>query len=187
MGSLVAKGRMPTSAPGSERHDPRLPLPRSGLPLTRIERGFTLIELLLVVALIAIASGLAALSLRDPATTRLEQESSRLSALLESARADARALGLAVTWRPVAKDGSSNEAGDFRFDGLPVADPLPTHWLAAGVVAEVVGAPALVLGPEPLIAAQRVILRLEGQRTTLATDGLGPFIAVAEDESGPPR
>jgi general secretion pathway protein H len=178
---------MPTSAPGNERPGVCRPRPDSGLPLNRIESGFTLIELLLVVALIAIASGLAMLALRDPAATRLEQEASRLSALLESARADARALGLAVTWRPLAKDGSGQEAADFRFDGLPIADPLPTNWLAPGVVAEVVGAPALVLGPEPMIAAQRVILRLEGQRTTLVTDGLGPFVAVADDESGAPR
>ena len=184
MGNPVAKGRMPTSAPGNERRHPQS---CRGLPPTRVESGFTLIELLLVVALIAIASGLATLALRDPATTRLEQEASRLSVLLESARAEARALGLAVTWRPLAKDGSSPEAGDFRFEGLPAADPMPTHWLAPGLVAEVVGAPALVLGPEPMIAAQSVILRLEGQRTTLATDGLGPFVAIAEDESGTPR
>jgi len=187
MGSPVAKGRMPTSAPGNERRHPRLPPSCSGLPPNRVERGFTLIELLLVVALIAIASGLAALALRDPATTRLEQEASRLSALLESARAEARALGLAVTWRPLTRDGSNPEAGDFRFDGLPAADPLPTNWLTPGVVAEVVGAPALLLGPEPMIAAQRVTLRLEDQRTTLATDGLGPFIPVAEDEGGARR
>jgi general secretion pathway protein H len=168
---------MPTSAPGNDRRP----------PLNRIERGFTLIELLLVVALIAMASGLATLALRDPATTRLEREATRLSALLDSARAEARALGVAVTWRPLATDGSSADEGDFRFDGLPAADPMPTHWLAPGVVAEVVGAKALVLGPEPMIAAQRVILRLDDRRTTLATDGLGPFAAVAEDESGAPR
>ena len=48
--------------------------PRQGsvLPAGPIERGFTLIELLLVVALIAIASGLATLALRDPAATRLD-------------------------------------------------------------------------------------------------------------------
>jgi general secretion pathway protein H len=168
---------MPTSAPGNDRR----------YPLNRTESGFTLIELLLVVALIAIASGLATLALRDPATDRLAQEAARLSALLESARAEARALGVAVTWRPLAKDGSSPEAGDFRFDGLPTADPMPTHWLAPGVVAEVVGAQALVLGPEPMIAPQRVILRLEDQRTTLATDGLGPFAEITKDVSASPQ
>jgi general secretion pathway protein H len=187
MGNPVAKGRMPTSVPGNERCLPRLPRPCGGLSRDRAEGGFTLIELLLVVALIAIASGLAALAVRDPATTRLEQEAARLSALLESARGDARAFGLTVTWRPLAKDDSSTGTADFRFDGLPPIDPLPTNWLAPGVTAEVVGAPALVLGPEPMIAAQSVTLSLDKQRTTLATDGLGPFVAVAEDESGARR
>jgi general secretion pathway protein H len=143
----------------------------------RAAPGFTLIELLLVVALIAVASALATLALRDPAANRLEQEASRLSALLESARTEARALGLAVTWQPALRDNS--EGMDFRFDGLPASTALPTRWLAPGVQAQVVGATALVLGPEPIIGAQRVILRLEEQRLDLATDGLGPFVLVA--------
>ena len=53
-------------------------------------RGFTLIELMIVVALIAIAAGVVSLALRDPASTRLETEAARLSALLESARAESR-------------------------------------------------------------------------------------------------
>jgi len=156
-------------------------------PAGPVERGFTLIELLLVVALIAIASGLATLALRDPAATRLDQEAVRLSALLESARAEARALGLAATWKPIAKDTASPGAADFRFDGLPATDALPTHWLAPGVIAQVVGAPALVLGPEPMIGAQRVVLRLDDQHTALATDGLGPFVVVADGEPGASR
>jgi general secretion pathway protein H len=60
---------------------------------------------------------------------------------------------------------------------------LPTHWLVPGIVAEVVGASALVLGPEPLIGAQRVSLRLDDRRMALATDGLGPFVAVPDDET----
>jgi general secretion pathway protein H len=43
----------------------------------------------------------------------------------------------------------------------------------------VIGARAVVLGPEPLIGEQRIVLRLENQRLTLATDGIGPFV-VAE-------
>lgn len=140
-----------------------------------------------MVALIAIVSGLATLALRDPAAARLEQESARLSALLESARAEARALGLAVTWKPLPRDGSSPDAADFRFEGLPAADAMPTRWLARGVTAQVIGASTLVLGPEPMIGAQRVVLRLDEQRATLATDGLGPFAAVAEGEPATTR
>ena len=140
-------------------------------------RGFTLIELLVVVALIAIASGVVSLALRDPAATQLDQEAARLSALFESARAEARASGLSVFWEP--RSGVAEEPG-FRFVGLPASTDLPSHWLAAGVTAEVVGARGVVLGPEPLIGAQRVVLRIDAKRLALATDGLGPFI-VAED------
>ncbi|HJV63130.1 MAG TPA: prepilin-type N-terminal cleavage/methylation domain-containing protein [Albitalea sp.] len=136
------------------------------------QRGFTLIELLVVVALIALASGLATLALRDPTTTQLEHEGVRLAALLESARAEARASGLAVRWEP---HGDAAARQDFRFVGLPSSSELPQHWLAQGVSADVIGARAVVLGPEPLIGAQRIVLTLEDHRLTLATDGLGPF------------
>ena len=139
---------------------------------TSRSRGFTLIELLVVVALIAIASGLASLALRDPSATRLEQEGARLAALLESARAEARASGLAVRWEP-RSNGTPGQ--DFRFVGLPTSADLPQHWLTEGVTADVIGARAVVLGPEPLIGAQRIVLSLEDRRLTLASDGLGPF------------
>ena len=61
------------------------------------------------------------------------------------------------------------------------------HWLQADTTAEVViptKASNLVLGPEPLIAAQRVVLRLGERELDLATDGLAPF-AVAPRELAP--
>jgi len=139
-------------------------------------RGFTLVELLVVVALIAIASGLASLALRDPTANRLDQEGARLAALLESARAEARASGLAVRWEP------QNDAATpgFRFVGMPTTEPLPDHWLNEGVTADIVGARAVVLGPEPLIPAQRIVLSLGDRRLTLSTDGLGPFEVSTE-------
>lgn len=142
-------------------------------------RGFTLIELMLVVALIAVASGLASFAIRDPAATQLENEAARLAALLEAARSQSRTTGLTVQWEPrpiaPAKEG-------FRFVGLAAGADLPTHWLGNGVSAEVVGSPALVLGPEPILPKQRIVLRLDDQRLTLATDGLAPF-AVVNDEA----
>ena len=63
-------------------------------------------------------------------------------------------------------------------------DGLPTRWLDPQVRAEVVGARAVQLGPEPLIGAQRIVLRLADQRLELATDGLGPF-AVVNDDAAP--
>jgi general secretion pathway protein H len=137
--------------------------------------GFTLIELMVVVALIAIASAVASLALRDPSATRLDREGARLVALLEAARTEARASGLAASWEPhAAQEGESG----FRFVGLPPSDNLPTAWLVPGVTAEVLGARAVLLGPEPMIGAQRIILHLEDQSLTVATDGLGPFMVV---------
>ncbi len=142
-------------------------------------RGFTLIDLLLVVALIAMASGLVALSLRDPSATQLEREAARLASLLEAARAEARASGLTVRWEPKAAvnllGSDPAEALDFRFIGLPASSDLPQRWLVRGIAADVPGARAIVLGPEPLIGEQRIVLSLNDQRLTLATDGLGPF------------
>ncbi|HEU4459196.1 MAG TPA: prepilin-type N-terminal cleavage/methylation domain-containing protein [Methylibium sp.] len=166
---------MRTSAPGSRR---------AGGHGARRPAGFTLIELLVVVALIAIASAAATLALRDPASTQLEREAARLAALLESARTEARAAGLAVVWVPNADPA----AAAFRFVGLPANSGLPERWLTPGVVAEVRDdrgpARGVVLGPEPLIGAQTIVLRLDEQRIALATDGLGPFGPVTEAGDG---
>jgi general secretion pathway protein H len=143
-------------------------------------RGFTLIELMIVVALIAVAAGVVSLALRDPSSKRLQMEAERLSALLEAARADSRASGLPVHWAPAA-DGDEVDFRFFRGAGKlrqPMA--LPTRWLDPQVRAEVVDAPNVQLGPEPLIGAQLIVLRLANQRLQLATDGLGPFAIVNE-------
>ena len=158
---------MRTSAPGNESLRPARA--RAG--------GFTLLELMVVVAIIAIATGIASLALRDPAAAKLDQEAVRLAALLESARAEARSSGIAARWEPLTQDA---DGAGFRFVGLSPDDPLPTHWLDPGTTAQVIGAHAVVLGPEPLIGAQRIVLSLGDQRLTLATDGIGPFV-VADD------
>ncbi|HEY1090707.1 MAG TPA: prepilin-type N-terminal cleavage/methylation domain-containing protein [Burkholderiaceae bacterium] len=165
---------MPTSAPGNKLS----------------KRGFTLIELMVVLALIAIATAAISLSLRDPEAEQLEREAERLSALLESARAEARSTGLLVSWAPV--DGNAPMPNDlnaspddqFRFTGLPPSLDLPRRWLADPVQVEIEGATALVLGPEPMIAAQRLRLRLGDAQLVLATDGLAPF-AIQRDGDDP--
>ena len=135
--------------------------------------GFTLIELMLVMAIIAIATALVSLSLRDGNQSRLDEEGARLSALLEAARTEARASGITVRWQPAAADAS--DGANFRFVGLPVGAELPTRWLSRGVSAEIIGARALLLGPEPVLPAQRLVLRLDDRRLVLASDGLAPF------------
>ena len=142
--------------------------------------GFTLLELLVVLTLIAIAVGMVSLSLRDADADRLEQEAARLSALLEGARARSRAMGSALRWQPSA-DGSG-----FRFIGLPKGVEMPQRWLDDATRATVVGAPELRLGPEPILDAQQVVLRLGNQQLRLATDGLGAFTRQDEPAARSP-
>ncbi len=134
---------------------------------------------MVVVALIAIASAVATLALRDPSETRLEREAARLAALLEAARAEARAAGIAVRWVPVNPDAERRD-GSFHFVGLPGTVDLPEQWLTGGIAAEIQTdrgrASSAVLGPEPMIGAQRIVLRLEARQLALVTDGLGPFV-----------
>lgn len=133
--------------------------------------GFTLLELLVVIAIIALATLGVSLSLPDSSDTLLEREAQRLAAQLEAARAQSRALGVAVRWQPLE--------GGFRFDGLGPQGSQPRAWLDSGT--QLVNARPLTLGPEPVIGAQSVELvsTLRPQRVlTVRTDGVHPF-AVA--------
>ncbi|MDM0024851.1 prepilin-type N-terminal cleavage/methylation domain-containing protein [Variovorax saccharolyticus] len=166
---------MPTSAAGSSARCRRNSGRRPGTT------GFTLLELLVVIAIIALATAGVGLSLRDSGQAALDREAERLVALLESARAQSRASGVAVRWR-VTPDGP----GNFSFDGLPLG-ALPTAWLSGGITAQPIGvdgraAAALQLGPDPIIAAQQVLLTsqaLPDRSLRVGTDGLRPFAVVA--------
>ena len=153
---------MPISAPGSKRRN-------------RVARGFTLLELMVVVAMIAIMTAVVSFAIPDPSTTRLEREAARLIALLESARTQARAGAMTVLWIPQ----SNGPETDFQFLGLPPA-LMPTNlkWMEPEVRAEVVGAKSIVLGPEPVVGAQSVILTLGEKQIIVGTDGLGPFDVI---------
>ncbi len=164
---------MPTSVPGNERR--RL---ATGQRLVG-DHGFTLIELLVVVAIVALTAAMVTLALRDGREQTLEREGDRLVMLLETARAESRAAGLPVWWRPAAEASgqasSSAERRGFQFVGLRASAGLPSHWLEPAIRAEVEAQPQLTLGPEALIGAQRVWLRLDDRRIAVATDGLAPF------------
>ena len=164
---------MPISAPGSSTNG------LSGLSgppgrQRRQARGFTLIEIIVVLAIVAIGAALVSLAIRDPAEARLENEAARLVALLEIARTEARASGMAAAWLPVA----DAPAPGFRFVGLPAALALPTRWLDARVRAQVVGAPGLTLGPEAILPPQRVVLSLDERRLEIGSDGLSAFAVL---------
>ena len=154
-------------------------------------RGFTLLELLIVVSLIAIATGAATLALRDSSATALEREADRVLAVVEAARTQSRASGLQLVWLPSA-DGFRVLGEGQRVDTSRNANAAAgglTPWLAAGTTAtnEDTGgnpqasqrASSLILGPEPIIPAQSITLRLGERSITLATDGLRPFAVAA--------
>ena len=151
---------------------------RTGRAAWRTLPGFTLIELLVVIAIMAFATAGVSFALRDGGQARFDREAERLAALLEAGRAQSRASGTAVRWRPTAEG--------FVFDGLPL-DSLPTHWTLPGVHAQTLdgrGTPlyALQLGPEPLIGTQQVLLSTEGppaRSVRVASDGLRPFSVQA--------
>ena len=158
-GSPAVKVTTRTSVPGNK--------PR------RAAAGFTLLELMVVVLIVAVATGMTALSLRDRSQSKLEEEGARLSALLETARTQSRIIGTDVRWQPLTQGG-------FQFLGLPslAAKELPSKWLDSDTSATIVGAPQLLLGPEPLLPAQRVVLHLGEREIAVGTDGLSPFQIV---------
>lgn len=139
--------------------------------------GFTLLELLVVMAIVAMVSAGVGLAMRDNSQVQLERDADRLAALLESARAQSRVRGVPVHWRV--------NATGFQFDGLSSTD-LPTQWLDPDTsVAPIPGAQGgvtLLLGPEPLIGPQALVLvssSQPGKSVRLATDGVRPFAVQA--------
>ncbi len=148
----------------------------------RRQAGFTMIELLVVLAIIAIATGGASLALRDSAHNQIDREAVRLSALLESARAQSRASGVPVLWQA--------GANGFRFVGLPPEHALPTQWLHPVLVlsggeeqALRTGAEVqLVLGPDPILPPQQLTIAPSDHpdiQRTLSTNGIQPFQVAA--------
>lgn len=150
--------------------------------------GFTLLELLLVLAIIAMATGGVAFSLRNLGQSQLEREAQRLISMLESARARSRASGMPVVWR--------SSAQGFEFIGLSAradeAEPADAAsgrdfrprmaWMGEGV--SVRDPQAVSLGPEPIIARQTIVLEQAGNQVRIATDGLRAFALQAAPSTG---
>jgi general secretion pathway protein H len=133
-------------------------------------RGFTLLELLVVITVIALGTAGVALAMRDSGQTSLEREALRLSALLDAARSQSRASGVMVTWEAVQDDSA---LPFMRWRGLRNKEPLPTQWLDTQTRATT--SKVVVLGPDPVIAPQRVRLTLGTERRDVVTDGVGSF------------
>jgi general secretion pathway protein H len=132
-------------------------------------RGFTLLELLIVIAIIALGTAGVALAMRELGQSQLEREALRLSALLDAARSQSRASGVAVMWEAVQDDGGQSV---MRWRGLRTKEPLPTTWLDSQTT---VTAQIVVLGPDPVIAPQSVRLVRGSESALVVTDGVGAF------------
>ena len=154
-------------------------------------RGFTLMELMVVVAIIAIASAGVMFAIPDASATALERDAQRLAALLDSARAQSRASGLAITWKPTEQGFVFEGMAKIKNEKTGEMEDLvkfPTTWLSTETHAEVASglgnslADSLALGPEPIIAAQVVVLRHAARSLTLATDGIRPFSIKSSDQ-----
>ena len=158
-------------------------------PGNKRSAGFTLVELLLVVSIIVMVSAGVGFALRDNRQSQLEREAQRLVALLESARAQSRASGLPVYWHA--------DAGGFAFAGLPAPRPASgsaegpeaaghstvTPWLNEGTAVQDAG--VVVLGPDPIIDRQQIVLLQDGRSLRIATDGLRPFAVLEETSDAP--
>ena len=160
---------MRISAAGNKPFGPHRPFRLAALA----RAGFTLLELLVVLSIVAIATAGATLALRDPAQALLQRDAERLAVLLESGRAVSRTRGVTVVWHP--------QGDGFRFEGVS-AETLPQAWLDNGTRAQ--SAAPIVLGPEPIIGPQEIILTHSGTesgRWRVVTDGLRPFSATPAD------
>ena len=152
------------------------------------QRGFTLMELMVVVAIVAIASAGVMFAIPDASTTALERDAQRLAALLDSARAQSRASGLAITWKPTEEGFVFEGMAKIKNEKTGTMEDLvkfPTTWLSTETHAELASslANSLSLGPEPIIAPQELVLRHAARSLTLATDGIRPFSIKSSDQT----
>jgi general secretion pathway protein H len=132
-------------------------------------RGFTLLEPLVVIAIIAVATAGATLAMRDSSVTALEREAQRLAAILEAGRSQSRTTGLALRWQPQAEGFTMVGEKALETDKLQA-------WLTEGTTAQTANnQPFVLLGPEPIIAAQSITLSLQGRSVEITTNGLRPF------------
>ena len=156
------------------------------------QRGFTLIELMVVVLIVALASGMVAISLRDTQGIALEREGQRLAALLEYARAQSRLQGTAVRWRATrngfALEGLNKPVPEqpWLSEDTRVLDVLPHKPVTQSADLDTLA--TLALGPEPVLTPQSVLLvsrQTPGNPVRVATDGVRPFAVVPANGVAP--
>ena len=134
-----------------------------------VDRGFTLLEVALVLCVTALLTALVSRAMPSAAERGMREESQRLVAALERARALSRASGEAVMLQI--------NAGRWEFRGAQTARLLPQQWLYPSTHAT---AAQLILGPDPIIPPQYIELFGEADaHVRIATDGVRPFAVEA--------
>jgi type II secretion system protein H len=134
-------------------------------------RGFTLLEVLVVVAIIAICSGLVMISIPPGEAALADQEARRLAALEEAATAEARASGQPIAWT-AERTGYSfwqrSEEGEWQ--RFPSESPYRTRILGSAIAVE--GA-AVTLMPYGLQPPFEAVIRAGGTQIILRSGALG--------------
>ncbi|OZB47299.1 MAG: type II secretion system protein GspH [Thiomonas sp. 14-66-4] len=174
------------------------------------QRGFTLVELLVVLLVMALLTGLAALALPRSGQDSMQREADRLAALLDAARQQAAARGEPLAWAPGAAGYTFLQPSPTGW--VPLNDaPLVARawqWLGAGgtpppgylprvnadavragnVVVQASGGASgtgastswLVFGTEPVSPPMQVTLQGDGRVVTIASNGLAPFAVSSQ-------
>lgn len=133
-------------------------------------RGFTLIELLLVVALVAIAAGVATLALGNDEPRRMREEAERLSALFRIAASEARASGQALTWEADRSGYRFRARDDEATERLPEELRRARSWRFE---VEHIATPRILISREPVREPAVIEIAARGRDLHLALDALG--------------
>jgi general secretion pathway protein H len=134
-------------------------------------QGFTLLEVMVVLVIIALVTGLVALRIQPDPQQQLRMDGERLSLWLEAVRAQSRVQGRPAQARVTAQG--------VEVIGLTQANQAAPrlNWLSSDT-RPALPESLLWLGPEPILAAQKLTLvsvRDPSTSTVIWTNGLGPW------------
>lgn len=137
--------------------------------------GFTLIELLLVVALIAVAASVAAMSVPRDEHYKLQEEGDRLAALFRMAASEARVSGRTLVWEADPAGYSFHTASGAEDDKLSEELARRRAW---PFEVRRLDTPRLLFTREPLREPALVRIETPTRELRLAIDAAGELRVV---------